>query len=102
MDMMQPKLQSKVVPTTCGMCYIGCSIKVQVENGVVVAIEETLEASELPPMVEATLDQRFPGWQIVLAEKLTDEGVVTYNLEIRHSGRKTKVLLDAEGNELKR
>jgi len=37
--MTQSKLQSKVVLTACGMCYIGCGIKVQVENGVVVHIE---------------------------------------------------------------
>ncbi|MBI4291508.1 MAG: molybdopterin-dependent oxidoreductase [Betaproteobacteria bacterium] len=37
--MTQSKLQSKVVPATCGMCYIGCGIKVQVEDGVVVNIE---------------------------------------------------------------
>jgi len=37
--MTQSKLQSKVVLTACGMCYIGCGIKVQVENGVVVNIE---------------------------------------------------------------
>ncbi|MBI2959681.1 MAG: molybdopterin-dependent oxidoreductase [Betaproteobacteria bacterium] len=37
--MTQPKLRSKVVPTTCGMCYIGCSIRVQVDDGVVLGIE---------------------------------------------------------------
>ena len=31
--------QSKQVLTACGMCYIGCGIKVSVENGVVVNIE---------------------------------------------------------------
>jgi uncharacterized membrane protein YkoI len=71
-------------------------------EGVVVAIEETLEASELPPAVKAALDRRFPGWQILLAEKLTVEGVVTYNLEIRHNGRKARIRLDAAGNESKR
>ena len=70
-------------------------------EGVVVAIEETLEASELPPVVKAVLDKRFPGGQILLAEKLTDEGVVSYALQIRHNGKKTKIALDAEGNESK-
>ena len=37
--MTQSNLQSKLVTTSCGMCYIGCGIKVQVENGVVVNIE---------------------------------------------------------------
>ena len=37
--MTQSKLQSKLVLTSCGMCYIGCGIKVLVENGVVVNIE---------------------------------------------------------------
>ena len=37
--MTQSKLQSKLVTTSCGMCYIGCGVKVLVENGVVVNIE---------------------------------------------------------------
>ena len=37
--MTQSKLHSKLVTTSCGMCYIGCGIKVLVENGVVVNIE---------------------------------------------------------------
>jgi len=37
--MTQSHLQSKLVTTSCGMCYIGCGIKVLVENGVVVNIE---------------------------------------------------------------
>ena len=39
MDMTQSKLQSKVITTACGQCYVGCGIKVQVENGVVVNVE---------------------------------------------------------------
>ena len=37
--MAQSGLQSKVVKTVCGMCYIGCGVKVHVENGVVVNVE---------------------------------------------------------------
>ena len=39
MEMTQSKLKSKVITTACGQCYVGCGIKVQVENGVVVNIE---------------------------------------------------------------
>ena len=39
MEMTQSKLRSKVVNTSCGMCYVGCGIKVSVEDGVVVNIE---------------------------------------------------------------
>jgi len=38
-DMTQSKLKSKVITTACGQCYVGCGIKVQVEDGVVVNIE---------------------------------------------------------------
>ena len=31
--------ESKWIPTACGMCYIGCGILAEVENGVVVNIE---------------------------------------------------------------
>ncbi len=39
MDLTQSNLQSKLVTTSCGMCYIGCGIKVLVEDGVVVNIQ---------------------------------------------------------------
>ena len=32
-------VETKVVKTACGMCYVGCGINVKVENGVVVNIE---------------------------------------------------------------
>src|SRR5574341_1262000 len=31
--------QAKRISTACGMCYVGCGILVEVENGVVVNIE---------------------------------------------------------------
>jgi len=36
--MTQSNLQSRVVKTVCGMCYIGCGVNVQVENGVVMSL----------------------------------------------------------------
>ena len=38
-DMTQSKLKSKLITTACGQCYIGCGIKVQVENGVLKSSE---------------------------------------------------------------
>jgi anaerobic selenocysteine-containing dehydrogenase len=38
-EMTQSKLETKMVTTSCGMCYIGCGVKVRVENGVVVNID---------------------------------------------------------------
>ena len=32
-------MASQWIPTTCGMCYVGCGVRVQVENGVVTGIE---------------------------------------------------------------
>ena len=37
--MTQSSLRTQVVNTVCGMCYIGCGVKVHVENGVVVNVE---------------------------------------------------------------
>ncbi len=37
--MTQSDLQSKVITTACGMCYVGCGVRVQVKNGVVVKID---------------------------------------------------------------
>ncbi len=50
MDMTQSKLQSKLITTACGMCYIGCGIKVLVENGVV----KKLNIEEAPGKAETS------------------------------------------------
>jgi anaerobic selenocysteine-containing dehydrogenase len=39
MDTAAVATTSKWIPTTCGMCYIGCGVRVQVENGVAINIE---------------------------------------------------------------
>ena len=44
--MTQSTLQSKLITTACGQCYVGCGIKVQVENGVVVNIEGNPDTSQ--------------------------------------------------------
>ncbi len=38
--------RSSLVPTACGMCYVGCGILVQVENGVVVNIKGNPESPQ--------------------------------------------------------
>ncbi len=39
MEMTQEALKTKVVKTSCGQCYVGCGIKVTVQDGIVVHIE---------------------------------------------------------------
>ncbi|OGA33635.1 MAG: hypothetical protein A3G80_04115 [Betaproteobacteria bacterium RIFCSPLOWO2_12_FULL_62_13b] len=39
MEMAQSNLPSRVITTACGMCYVGCGVKVRVDDGVVVNIE---------------------------------------------------------------
>jgi uncharacterized membrane protein YkoI len=70
-------------------------------DGTLVSVEETVELSELPPGVKAALDQRFPGGKILKTEKVMKGDFVGYEFEIRHNGRRTEILFDAEGNETK-
>ena len=46
MDATAQATNSKSVPTACGMCYVGCGIRVQVENGVAVNIEGNPESPQ--------------------------------------------------------
>jgi anaerobic selenocysteine-containing dehydrogenase len=39
MDAVAETQKANWIPTVCGMCYIGCGVRIQVENGVVVNIE---------------------------------------------------------------
>ena len=39
MDAVAQTPEASWIPTVCGMCYIGCGVRVQVKNGVVVNIE---------------------------------------------------------------
>ncbi len=39
LDVGQSSQRSKVITTACGQCYIGCGVKVRVEDGVVVGID---------------------------------------------------------------
>jgi uncharacterized membrane protein YkoI len=70
-------------------------------DGTLVSVEETVALSELPPGVKAALDQRFPGGKILKTEKVMKGGFVGYEFEVRHNGRRTEILFDADGNETK-
>jgi len=45
-EMTQSNLQSKLIPTACGMCYVGCGVLVDVQDGVVVSIEGNPESPQ--------------------------------------------------------
>ncbi len=70
-------------------------------DGTLVSIEEIVEASEVPVAVRTAVDTKFPGGKILKAEKIIQGDVVTYEFQVRHNGRKTEIVFDAEGNEVK-
>jgi uncharacterized membrane protein YkoI len=70
------------------------------EDGTVVSVEETVEISEVPPAVKAALDNRVPGGRIKKAEKIIKGGVITYEFQVKHNGKKIEIVYDPEGNEL--
>jgi len=69
-------------------------------DGTLISVEETLDATEVPPGVKAALDRRFPGGKIRKTEKVIKGTVVGYEFEIKHKGKKTEIVFDPEGNEL--
>ena len=70
-------------------------------DGTLVSIEEVVEPGEVPPAVKAAVDTKFPSGKILKAEKIIKGEVVTYEFQVRHNGRKTEVVFDANGNEQK-
>jgi uncharacterized membrane protein YkoI len=70
-------------------------------DGTLISIEETVEPSQVPPAVKAAVDTRFPSGRILKAEKIIQGDAVTYEFQVRHNGRKTEIVFDADGNELK-
>jgi len=62
------------------------------------AQDQTVEISQLPPKVAATLKARFPGAKITAATKELENGEVVYDVEMTRAGRKHEADLKADGS----
>jgi hypothetical protein len=67
-------------------------------DGKVAEVEESIAPGALPAAVLAALGRTYPGYEIVKAEKLTKDGRMFYELQIKARGKLTGVTVDPEGN----
>ena len=72
-------------------------------DGVIVQIEETLDAKALPESIVQAISKAYPKATIEDAEKVMkpDGTVIAYEVEIKSEGKKLELELDANGKILK-
>jgi hypothetical protein len=59
--------------------------------------EDNIPVGELPAVVKQAIDQRYPGAQYVSAERETENGVTSYEVEIIFEGRQLEIDVTADG-----
>jgi hypothetical protein len=70
-------------------------------DGTTISVEETIAFGSAPEPVQRVVKERYPGGEIVRAEKITREGTVSYEFGIRHGRKNVEIILDPGGNEVK-
>ena len=63
----------------------------------VVQADEDIAVDKLPQKVRAALDQRFPGADLLGAERDDDGGHIEYEVELRHDGQRYEVDVREDG-----
>jgi hypothetical protein len=70
-------------------------------DGTVIVVEETIAFGSVPEPVRRVLNDRYPGGEIMRAEKIIRDGTVMYEFGIKHGGKHMEIVLDPGGNEVK-
>ena len=70
-------------------------------DGRLIVIEEVIPLESAPDPVQRAVRKMYPGGEIVLAEKLTRDGLVHYEFRVNHKGKHVEIVFDSSGNEVK-
>ena len=70
-------------------------------DGTLVSVEETIAFASVPEPVQRVVKERYPGGEIVRAEKIIRNGTVLYEFGIRHRSKNVEIVFDPGGNEVK-
>lgn len=62
-----------------------------------VQADEDIAVDKLPQKVRAALDKRFPGAELISAERDEDNGRTEYEVELRHEGQRYEVDVQEDG-----
>jgi hypothetical protein len=69
-------------------------------DGALVVVEEAIAAADLPESVQRAWNEGFADNSIVLAERVTRDGTVTYEIQSLRAGKSIETVFDANGKEL--
>lgn len=58
---------------------------------------EKIKVADLPAAVVKAIEAKFPGAELLSAEKELDDGKLEYEVKIKHAGKKYEVEVTADG-----
>jgi uncharacterized membrane protein YkoI len=70
------------------------------EDGKLMVAEETIPFDAAPDAVKAAVKKKYPKGKVMLAEKLTGDGVVKYEFRVKSGGKTAEVVFDEQGKEV--
>lgn len=72
------------------------------KTGKLVKHKEEISKSDLPTVIQDKITATFAGFRIDDVEKITENRVVTYLVELKNSGEEWKVLFNTQGEVLQK
>jgi Putative beta-lactamase-inhibitor-like, PepSY-like len=70
-------------------------------DGTVIVVEEAIPAGDLPEPVKLAIGKKYPGRPITLAERLTRDSTISYEIRLKHRGKLLELLYYPDGKEVR-
>jgi Putative beta-lactamase-inhibitor-like, PepSY-like len=69
------------------------------EDGTVIVVEEAIPEGDLPEPVRLAISKKYPKGPITLAERLTRDSTVSYEVRLKHRGKLLELVYSPDGKE---
>jgi Putative beta-lactamase-inhibitor-like, PepSY-like len=70
------------------------------EDGTLIVVEEVIPSGDLPEPVRLAISRKYPKRAITLAERLTRDAAVTYEIRLKNRGKTVELVYDPGGKEV--
>ena len=70
------------------------------EDGTVIVVEEAIPSGDLPEPVRLAISKKYPKGPITLAERLTRDLTVSYEIRLKSRGKTLELVYDPNGKEV--
>ena len=70
------------------------------EDGTVIVVEEAIPSGDLPEPVRLAISKKYPKGPITLAERLTRDSTVSYEIRLKHRGKTLELVYDPDGKQV--